>query len=366
MKTAAKIFAAIIGIIIGYQTSYFLFENKIIDQLINRSVSSPYDYITSSIFGAICGIILLVLTPYIIDSVGNATQNLIKRLRTYSIWDLVLGIIGLIVGLVIATLISIPINNLMLPDIVKNIIVILLYIVLMYLSISLATIKRSELQNMFKSIGDKDRDKEKEPKKAKQQDCKNKILDTSAIIDGRILDIFKSGFMEGVVIIPEFVLSELRHVADSADDLKRQRGRRGLDILSRIQTELNVEVKVVDKDYPNIDEVDVKLVKLAFDMNGKIITNDFNLNKIAQFQGVNVLNVNELANAVKTILLPGEEMDILIIKEGKENNQGIGYLDDGTMIVVQGGKRYIGENKSIMVTSVLQTTAGRMVFAKPK
>ena len=364
MKTAAKIFAAIIGIVIGYQTSYFLFENGIIDQLINRSVNSPYDYITSSIFGAICGIILLVLTPYIIDSVGKVTQSLIKRLRTYSIWDLILGIMGLIVGLVIATLLSIPINHLMLPEIVKNIIVIALYILLMYLSISLATIKRSELQNMFRSIGDKDKDKE--PKKAKQQDCKNKILDTSAIIDGRILDIFKSGFVEGVVIIPEFVLSELRHVADSADDLKRQRGRRGLDILSRIQTELSMEVKVVDKDYPQIEEVDVKLVKLAFDMNGKIVTNDFNLNKIAQFQGVNVLNVNELANAVKTILLPGEEMDILIIKEGKENNQGIGYLDDGTMIVVQGGKRYIGENKSIMVTSVLQTTAGRMVFAKPK
>ncbi len=191
-------------------------------------------------------------------------------------------------------------------------------------------------------------------------------MDTSAIIDGRILDIFKSGFVDGTIVVPEFVLTELRHVADSADDLKRQRGRRGLDILNRLQSELRIEVKVVDKDYDHIDEVDAKLVKLAFDMGAKIVTNDFNLNKIAQFQGVSVLNVNELANAVKTVLLPGEEMEILILKEGKESNQGVGYLDDGTMIVVQGGKRYIGENKSIMVTSVLQTAAGKMVFAKPK
>jgi len=363
LKTAAKLFSAVIGIIIGYQTSYFLIENGIVEKLINQSVRSPYDYIISSVFGIICGIILLVLTPYIIDTVNKLSKNLLKRLRTYSIWDLVLGVIGLIIGLVIAMLSSIPINSLAIPNILKSVFIILIYIILIYVSVSLATIKRIELQNMFKFISDKD--KEKESKKTKH-DFKLKILDTSAIIDGRILDIFKSGFVEGVIIIPEFVLTELRHVADSSDDLKRQRGRRGLDILGRIQTELNLEVRVIEKDYPQIEEVDVKLVKLAFDMNAKIITNDFNLNKIAQFQGVSVLNVNELANAVKTILLPGEEMDILIIKEGKENNQGIGYLDDGTMIVVQGGKRYIGENKSIMVTSVLQTAAGRMIFAKPK
>lgn len=363
MKTAAKLLSAIIGIIIGYQTSYFLIENGILSKLINKTITSPYDYIISSVFAAICGLILLFLTPYIIDTVNKISKNLLKKLKSYSVWDLVLGIAGLIVALVIAMLLSIPINNITIPDILKNVIIILIYIVLIYVLVSLATLKRSEIQNLFKSISEKD--KEKEPKKNKH-DLKIKILDTSAIIDGRILDIFKSGFIEGVLVIPEFVLSELRHVADSADDLKRQRGRRGLDILGRIQTELNLEVRVVDKDYQQIDEVDVKLVKLAFDMGGKIITNDFNLNKIAQFQGVSVLNVNELANAVKTILLPGEEMEILIIKEGKENNQGIGYLDDGTMIVVQGGKKYIGENKSIMVTSVLQTAAGRMVFAKPK
>ncbi len=212
-----------------------------------------------------------------------------------------------------------------------------------------------------------EKDSEREARKFKlQSDAIPKILDTSAIIDGRILDIFKTGFVEGIIVIPEFILSELRHVADSSDALKRKRGRRGLDILNRIQNDVNMQVKVLDKDYDQIDEVDVKLVKLAFDINGLIITNDYNLNKIAQFQGVGVLNVNELANSVKTILLPGEEMDILVLKEGKEANQGVGYLDDGTMIVIQGGKPYVGEQIHIMVTSVLQTSAGRMIFAKPE
>lgn len=367
MRTAAKFFAAIVGMIIGYQSLYFLFENGIIDRLFNITVTSPANYIASSVFGAVCGIILMILMPYIIDSFSKFSANQLKRLKTYSTWDLILGAIGLIVGLIIASLLSIPVNNLVIPNVFKNIISIALYMVLAYMGTALALTRRSEIQGMFKFRGEA-RDKgDRDTKKTKQhQESGLKILDTSAIIDGRILDIFKSGFVDGAIIVPEFVLTELRHVADSADDLKRQRGRRGLDILNRLQSELFIEVRVVDKDYEHIDEVDAKLVKLAFDMNAKIVTNDFNLNKIAQFQGVSVLNVNELANAVKTVLLPGEEMEILIIKEGKENNQGVGYLDDGTMIVVQGGKRFIGENKAIMVTSVLQTAAGKMVFAKPK
>jgi len=194
----------------------------------------------------------------------------------------------------------------------------------------------------------------------------SKILDTSVIIDGRIFDICKTGFVEGPLIIPAFILEELRHIADSSDALKRNRGRRGLDVLNRIQKELDIPVRIYEKDFDDINEVDSKLLKLGEILKGAVITNDYNLNKVAEFQGVPVLNVNELANAVKPVVLPGEEMVVQVIKDGKETGQGIGYLDDGTMIVVDGGKKHVGETIDVMVTSVLQTAAGRMIFAKPK
>lgn len=194
----------------------------------------------------------------------------------------------------------------------------------------------------------------------------HKILDTSVIIDGRIADICKTGFIEGTLVIPEFVLEELQHIADSSDLLKRNRGRRGLDILNKIQKELEVRVLIYEGDFEDISEVDSKLVKLAKLLRGKVITNDFNLNKVCELQGVSVLNINDLANAVKPVVLPGEEIVIQIIKDGKEYGQGVAYLDDGTMIVVEGGREYIGMTMEVMVTSVLQTSAGRMIFAKPK
>ena len=193
-----------------------------------------------------------------------------------------------------------------------------------------------------------------------------KILDTSVIIDGRIADICRTGFVEGPLIIPEFILEELRHIADSSAALKRNRGRRGLDVLGIIQKELQVEVRIVDHDFPDVQEVDVKLLKLAQAIKGKVITNDYNLNKVAALQGVEVLNINELANAVKPVVLPGEEMVIEVIKEGKESGQGLAYLDDGTMIVIENGRKFIGDTIEVLVTSVLQTSAGRMIFAKSK
>jgi len=186
------------------------------------------------------------------------------------------------------------------------------------------------------------------------------------IIDGRISDICKTGFVEGPLIIPEFVLKELRHIADSSDGLKRNRGRRGLDILKIIQKDLPIEVMIVDTDFEDVDEVDLKLIKLAQKMGGAIVTNDYNLNKVATLQDILILNINELANAVKPIVLPGEEMVVQIVKEGKESNQGVAYLDDGTMIVVEEGKRYMNVTIHVVVTSVLQTAAGRMIFAKHK
>jgi uncharacterized protein YacL len=194
----------------------------------------------------------------------------------------------------------------------------------------------------------------------------HKILDTSVIIDGRIADICKTGFLEGTLVIPEFVLEELQHIADSSDLLKRNRGRRGLDILNKIQKELDVKVLIYEGDYEEISEVDSKLVKLAKALQGKVVTNDFNLNKVCELQGVAVLNINDLANAVKPVVLPGEEIMVQVIKDGKEHGQGVAYLDDGTMIVVEGGRDFIGMHLEVLVTSVLQTSAGRMIFAKPK
>ncbi|WP_379136778.1 PIN/TRAM domain-containing protein [Paenibacillus sp. sgz500958] len=194
----------------------------------------------------------------------------------------------------------------------------------------------------------------------------HKILDTSVIIDGRIADICKTGFIEGTIVIPEFVLEELQHIADSSDLLKRNRGRRGLDILNKIQKELDVKVLIYEGDFEEISEVDSKLVKLAKVLRGKVVTNDFNLNKVCELQGVSVLNINDLANAVKPVVLPGEEIIVQVIKDGKEHGQGVAYLDDGTMIVVEGGREFIGTTMEVLVTSVLQTSAGRMIFAKPK
>lgn len=193
-----------------------------------------------------------------------------------------------------------------------------------------------------------------------------KILDTSAIIDGRIADLCKTGFLEGVLIVPNFVVGELQKIADSADTLRRNRGRRGLDLLNKMQKENQVTIKIFDRDYGEINEVDTKLLKLAREMDAKVITNDFNLNKVAELYGVQVLNINELSNAIKPLVLPGEEMTVHVLRDGKEYGQGIGYLDDGTMIVVEGGRNYIGLDIEVLVTSVLQTSAGRMIFAKPK
>jgi uncharacterized protein YacL len=193
-----------------------------------------------------------------------------------------------------------------------------------------------------------------------------KILDTSVIIDGRIKDVAETGFVEGPLLIPQFVLGELQHIADSSDSVKRTRGKRGLEVLHHIQKQVGVEVRIIDRDYPAVKEVDSKLIELAKEVSGKIITNDSNLNKVAQLQGIDVLNINELANALKPVVLPGEEMNVKILKEGKEAGQGVAYLDDGTMIVVDNGRKNIGRIVDVVVTSVLQTPAGRMIFARLK
>jgi uncharacterized protein YacL len=193
-----------------------------------------------------------------------------------------------------------------------------------------------------------------------------KILDTSVIIDGRIADIAETGFLEGTLIIPTFILNELQRIADSSDPIKRTRGKRGLEILNHLQKQANTDVQIIDTDYPSVREVDAKLIELAKQVGGKIVTNDSNLNKVAELQGIEVLNINVLANSLRPVVLPGEEINVKILKEGKETGQGVAYLDDGTMIVVDNGRRQIGKNVDVVVTSVLQTPAGRMIFAKLK
>jgi uncharacterized protein YacL len=191
-----------------------------------------------------------------------------------------------------------------------------------------------------------------------------KILDTSVIIDGRVADICETGFIEGTFVIPQFILHELQHVADSPDPIKRTRGKRGLEILHRIQKQVEVDVKIVEQDFPRIKEVDAKLVELGKKRGANIITNDSNLNKVAELQGVDVLNINQLTNALKPIVLPGEDIGVKVIREGKESGQGVAYLDDGTMVVIENGVKYLGKNIDVTVTQILQTTAGRMIFAK--
>ncbi len=332
--------------------------------LIEISPLSPLIELIISASGAILlGALLFTMTPWMMKKGLNSANWVEKELQKIPATDIIVGSVGLIIGLLIAYLISQLLINIPIP-LVGNILSVILYIFLGYLGISIATKKVDDLMNLpsiLKKSITKDKDDNKIPYLHKP-----KILDTSVIIDGRIADVCKTGFVEGPLIIPEFVLEELRHIADSSDSLKRNRGRRGLDILNKIQKELIMEVIIVDTDFDEIAEVDSKLVKLGKVMDGMIVTNDFNLNKVSELQGVSVLNINELANAIKPVVLPGEEMVVQVIKEGKEMGQGVAYLDDGTMIVVDGGRKHIGETMDVMVTSVLQTAAGRMIFAKPK
>ncbi len=350
------------GATAGYAIGMLISKIITIQKFFSIGYLSPVQLLTINIVSAIiCGCILFAITPWLMKK-GLRSANWVEtELEKIPTTDIIVGSVGLIIGLIIAYLISTIIISIAYVGTILSVIV---YIFLGYLGVSIATKKTNDLinlPNIFKRISTKDKDANKEITESKP-----KILDTSVIIDGRIADVCKTGFVEGPLIIPEFVLEELRHIADSSDSLKRNRGRRGLDILNKIQKELEIEVKITDKDFDEIAEVDSKLVRLGQVMSGKIITNDFNLNKVSELQGVPVLNINELANAVKPVVLPGEEMVVQVIKEGKEMNQGVAYLDDGTMIVVDGGKKHIGETMDVMVTSVLQTAAGRLIFAKPK
>ena len=277
------------------------------------------------------------------------------RLRATSLKQLIGAAIGSVMGIAGATMISSMLVKIMVDPPTLSFLQVSLFLFMGYVGLVMGASK-GNLLNLSVVEGILGGEK---------RGGKNyKILDTSVIIDGRIADVCETGFIDGIILVPQFILRELQQVADSADALKRNRGRRGLDILHRIQKISGIEVQIVEKDFSNVQEVDLKLVELAKEMKGKIVTNDFNLNKVAQLQDVFVLNINELANSLKPIVLPGEIMKVFILKEGKEYSQGVAYLDDGTMVVVDHARKMIGKTIDISVTSVLQTTAGKMIFGR--
>ncbi len=316
------------------------------------------------LFVIVVGVVCFLIRPFNLPSslaaavgllIGSAIVVFEWRLRAMSLKRLIGAAIGSVLGIVGAYLFALVIRNSISPSPTQSFLQIMVMMVMAYVGLAVGASK-GDLLNLAALGGIFGG--EKSGKKS------YKILDTSVIIDGRIADIAETGFLDGLIVIPQFVLRELQLVADSADSLKRNRGRRGLDILQRLQKMALVQIQIVEDDFPSVREVDMKLIELAKLYEGKIITNDFNLNKVAQLQGVAVLNINELANSLKPIVLPGEVMRVFILKEGKEYNQGVAYLDDGTMVVVDNARKMKDKTIDISVTSVLQTTAGKMIFGK--
>lgn len=365
LKVLLRSLITIIGLIIG--SFIYISLKDVIFNFITRTDVFVVGF--GIIFSLIFGIIFYLLSDNIISLGDKVTSIISTEVIKIPLVDFLTGLVGIVIGVLLAYFLSSPIKDIPYAGIPLSI---LLYIFLAYLGFSIGVAKKEDLRTYFAAIFNKKDEKMDKienlfNKKVSYEISKNptpKILDTSVIIDGRILEIIETGFIEGTIVVPTFVLKELRHIADSENDLKRVKGRRGLDILNEIQNKHRINVDITDKDYPEVEEVDIKLLELAKEISGSVVTNDYNLNKVAQFQKVKVLNINDLANAVKTKLIAGENLRVNILKEGKERSQGIGYLDDGTMIVVEDGKKLIGEEVDCTVTSVLQTSAGRMIFAK--
>lgn len=299
---------------------------------------------------------VLLISP-ILNTVSSLASQLLNHLLKMPLADIVSAVVGLIVGLILANLLNSVVGKI---PVIGGYFSVLSLLFFAYIGMVVAYRKRKEFIALFARRGAVMR-----TNPAVDTNATPKVLDTNVLIDGRIADICHAGFIEGRLIVPNFVLDELRHIADLADSLKRNRGRRGLDILNRIQREMPGLVEIVEVDYPDIAEVDNKLLRLAQEMKAAVVTNDYNLGKVAQVQGVRVMNLNELAHAMRAVWLPGETLLVDVVQAGKEPNQGLAFLDDGTMIVVENGRQYIGSQVAVEVSSVLQTSAGRMIFAHP-
>lgn len=346
---------SVIGIVLAIQTEPLLTsvmdKNILTETVLGITVLSLGTMLVGGVIGAVIGI---AASPYLIKSLFAFTSKVEKSLLSISTQDLLIGTIGLFLGLLIANLVGLAFGSI---PYIGPYVSVALSIVLGYIGMHLAITKKTEFIGWFHFRS------ENGSKNKRGNDAVGKLLDTNVIIDGRIIDIYKSGFLEGPIIVPVFVLEELQKIADSSDVLKRNRGRRGLDILNHIKKSKD-DIDIIADDFDEISEVDSKLVKLAKMKGYKIVTNDYNLNKVAELQGISVLNINDLAIAVKPVVIPGEQIFVQLVKYGKEEGQGIAYLEDGTMIVVENGAQAIGKEVSVIITSVLQTAAGKMIFAK--
>ncbi len=310
------------------------------------------------VFGLVGALVGLVITPFVTTRPARAIR---ERIIAMPATALVAGMIGLITGLSVAGLLSFPLS--LLPPPLSQVLPIVGAIVFSWLGISVFVMRQRDIFSIFRG---RVTSRLAAEGAGASNEGRSVLLDTSVIIDGRIADISRTGFISGAILVPKFVLNELQHVADSPEVLRRNRGRRGLEVLERLRKESTAPVRFTDQDVPGVRDVDDKLVILAKQLNCAVITNDYNLNHVAQLQGVSVLNVNELANAVKAVFLPGETLTVKIIQEGREPGQGVGYLDDGTMVVVDDGRHYLQKELTVQVTKVFQTTAGRMIFARPE
>lgn len=346
---------SVIGIVLAIQTEPLLTsvmdKNILTETVLGITVLSLGTMLVGGVIGAVIGI---AASPYLIKSLFAFTSKVEKSLLSISTQDLLIGTIGLFLGLLIANLVGLAFGSI---PYIGPYVSVALSIVLGYIGMHLAITKKTEFIGWFHFRS------ENGSKNKRGNDAVGKLLDTNVIIDGRIIDIYKSGFLEGPIIVPVFVLEELQKIADSSDVLKRNRGRRGLDILNHIKKSKD-DIDIIADDFDEISEVDSKLVKLAKMKGYKIVTNDYNLNKVAELQGISVLNINDLAIAVKPVVIPGEQIFVQLVKYGKEEGQGVAYLEDGTMIVVENGAQAIGKEVSVIITSVLQTAAGKMIFAK--
>lgn len=347
----------VLGIVLSRQGETvlaLLLPNSVLTETILGITFMPLAaMLVGGIFGAIIG---SFISPYLIKSLFMFTSTVEKSLSAMSTQDLIAGTLGLFLGLIIANLVGLAFGSV---PYIGPYVSVALSIILGYLGMHLVVSKKSELAGWLHLHAEGSFDKKKN-----KDHHTGKLLDTNVIIDGRVADIYRSGFLEGPIIVPVFVLEELQKIADSSDILKRNRGRRGLDILNHIRKNSKDDVIIVTNDFEDISEVDSKLVKLAREKNYKIVTNDYNLNKVAELQGVAVLNINDLAIAVKPAVIPGEQIFVQLVKSGKEEGQGVAYLEDGTMIVVENGSQCIGKEVPVIITSVLQTSAGKMIFAK--
>lgn len=310
------------------------------------------------IFGLVGALAGLILTPYFTTRPVRAIRSSLGRLSAETLFA---GLSGLVIGLLVAALAAFPLS--LLPAPLGSVLPIVGVVLFVYLAISLFVMRQGDIMSLFSALGGRGNGGGGSSSSWTNLN-RTILLDTSVIIDGRVSDIAKTGFLPGTLLIPRFVLNELQYIADSPDGLRRQRGRRGMEILAELQKQPNILTRISDIDVDGMREVDDKLVVLARQLKCPILTNDYNLNRVAELQGVTILNINELANAIKSVVLPGEVLRINVIQEGKERDQGVGYMDDGTMVVVENGRNWIGEYREVNVTKVLQTAAGRMIFAR--